>query len=268
MRRALILVYGIAAYATAMTTLAYAMGFVANLIVPVSMDVGPASRWQEALPIDAALLALFAVQHSVMARRGFKPWWTRIVPKPIERSTYALFASAALALLFWQWRPIGDVVWTIQQPSLRHFVQALSWVGWWLVVVSSFLLNHFELFGVKQAVAAARGGELRESEFTAPGLYKLVRHPIYLGFLIAFWSTPDMTAGHLLFSVVTTAYILIGIAFEERDLVALFGDAYRKYRHEVPMLLPWPKRPAAGDDEGPHLIRSSAHTIDGEFRQL
>jgi len=177
-----------------------------------------------------------------MARQGFKRVWTRIIPKPLERSTYVLLASAILAGLFYHWRPITEIVWTVDNAAARQVLQALFWFGWATVLISTFLISHFELFGLKQLVKAAQGREVGEMAFKKPGPYRLVRHPLYLGFLIAFWSTPDMTAGHLLFAVATTGHILIGIALEERDLIGMFGERYRQYRREVRMLLPWPER--------------------------
>ncbi len=253
MRRLLIPLYGVAAYLFAMANLVYAIGFTGNLAAPKSIDIGGAAPWPQALPVDLVLLALFAVQHSVMARRAFKQWWTRHIPQAIERSTYVLFASVALTLLFWQWRAMPDIVWSVANPGARQALQVLFWIGWVLVPLSTFLINHFELFGLQQVVTAVRGATSGEPDFKTPGLYRIVRHPIYLGFLVAFWSAPDMTLGHLLFAVATSAYILIGIALEERDLVHRFGDRYRQYRREVRMLLPWPRRssPGALADEQP-----------------
>lgn len=254
MKRLLFPLYGIAAYAFAMATLVYAIGFVGNIAVPKSIDTGAAAAWPRALLIDLALLGLFALQHSVMARRGFKRWWTRHVPQPIERCTYVLFASVALTLLFWQWRAMPDMVWSVANPGARQALAVLFYAGWILAPLSTFLINHFELFGLQQVVTAARGREPGELEFKTPGLYRVVRHPIYLGFLVAFWATPDMTLGHLVFAMATSVYILIGIALEERDLVHRFGDRYRQYRREVRMLVPWPRRLDAGslaDEQAP-----------------
>ena len=227
-------VYGLVAYAFFLATFLYAIGFVGNVVVPKGIDGGAAAPLGEALIVDLLLLGLFAVQHSVMARRGFKRWWTRIVPARAERSTFVLAASAALALLLWQWRPItAPVVWSVQDPAGMLALQALFWLGWATVLASTFLIDHFELFGLRQAL-----GRVEPAKFRTPGLYRYVRHPIYLGFLLAFWATPHMSAGHLLFAVATTGYILIGIWFEERDLVAQFGERYRAYRGQVGMLLP------------------------------
>ncbi len=242
MKRLIRLLYGIAAYAVAMGSLLYAIGFTGNVVVPKSIDVGGRAPWSEAMVIDLLLLGLFAVQHSVMARRGFKRWWTGYVPQPIERSTYVLFASATLTLLFWLWLPLPDLVWSVESLGLRQLLQALFWVGWILVPVSTFLINHFELFGLQQVFNHLRRTETGEPDFKTPGLYRIVRHPLYLGLIVAFWSAPDMTVGHLLVAVATTADLLLGIALEERDLVDSFGERYLQYRREVRMLLPWPRR--------------------------
>jgi protein-S-isoprenylcysteine O-methyltransferase Ste14 len=239
-----ILLYGITAYEFAMVNLIYAIGFVGNVVVPKSIDVGREAPWQQALPIDLALLALFALQHSVMARPGFKRLITRYIPQPMERSTYVVLASAALSLLFWQWRAMPEAVWVVHNPAARQALHVLFWLGWLLVPLATFLINHAELFGLQQVVDATIGHVRGEAEFKTPGLYRVVRHPIYLGFIVAFWATPDMTLGHLVFALATTVYIFIGIAFEERDLVDRFGERYRQYRREVRMLLPLPRRSA------------------------
>lgn len=233
--------YGIATYLVFFVTILYAIGFVMGLVVPKSIDTGTDTPTAEAVIINLLLMALFAVQHSVMARRRFKAWWTQFVPEPVERSTYVLFASLSLLLLFWQWRPLPSVIWDVDSPDLAVTLVTLSLAGWVLVFMSTFIINHFELFGLHQVTNHLVGKEATPPRFKTPLLYKFVRHPIYLGFIIAFWAAPTMTAGHLLFAAVTTAYIFIGIALEEHDLVDLFGDDYRQYKQRVSMLIPWRK---------------------------
>jgi protein-S-isoprenylcysteine O-methyltransferase Ste14 len=234
------LLYGMVAYLVFFATFLYAIGFVEDLVVPVTIDGGIAPRTTllRSLIINLALMSIFAAQHSVMARPQFKRWWTKFVPASVERTTYVLLASLALALLIWQWRPMPAIVWQITQPQLAAAVTGLSFLGWLIVLSSTFLINHFELFGLHQVVNNLSGRPMPRPRFRTPLFYRFVRHPIYLGFIIAFWAAPTMTQGHLLFAAVTTAYILVGIWLEERDLVALFGDEYRRYRQRVAMLVP------------------------------
>jgi protein-S-isoprenylcysteine O-methyltransferase Ste14 len=236
--------YGAIVYLLFFGTFLYAIAFVGNLPVPKAIDSAETSALIPALVIDVLLLGVFAVQHSVMARPAFKRRWTRFVPQAVERTTYVLLASLALVLLFWQWRPILMPVWSVTNPTAAAAIQAVFWLGWGLVLFGTFLINHFELFGLRQVHARLRGRTLPAPEFRTPFLYKRVRHPIYLGFLLAFWAAPSMTLGHLLFAVGTTCYILIGIRLEERDLIDLFGDQYRRYREQVSMLIPLPGKKA------------------------
>jgi protein-S-isoprenylcysteine O-methyltransferase Ste14 len=238
MSRPASVIYGSFAYGVFLCTFLYAVGFVGGLVVPKTIDSGAVVSLPEALIVNTLLLGLFAVQHSVMARPAFKRLWTRIVPKPVERSTYVLFASLALILLFWQWRPMPASLWNIANPALTTAVWAVFWAGWALVLVSTFLISHFELFGLQQVVFHWLGRPMPEPAFRTPLVYRQVRHPLYLGFLMAFWATPVMTAGHLMFAATTTAYILIAIQLEEHDLTELFGDQYRAYRKQVAMLIP------------------------------
>jgi protein-S-isoprenylcysteine O-methyltransferase Ste14 len=234
--------YGLVAYAAFFVTFLYAIGFVSSLGVPKAINDGPVGPAGTAILVNVLLLGLFAVQHTIMARPAFKAWWTRIIPKPIERSTFVLAASACLLLLFWLWRPLPSSIWHVENAVGRGVLIGISMVGWAIVLYSSFLIDHFDLFGLRQVVLHARGIEYRHHPFVERSLYRLIRHPLMAGFIIAFWVTPDMTVGHLLFAGVTTAYILFGITVEERDLVKFLGDDYLAYRRRTPMLIPHPTR--------------------------
>ncbi|KAF3884632.1 MULTISPECIES: methanethiol S-methyltransferase [Nostocales] len=234
--------YGLVCYAIFLFAFLYAFGFVGNFVVPHSIDSAPAISWANALLVDAALLGIFGIQHSVMARKGFKNWWTQFVPKPIERSTYVLFSSLCLIALFHFWQPIGGVIWNITNPMSVLIIYALFASGWLLVLVSTFLINHFDLFGLRQVWLYLQRQEYTHLAFATPGLYKYVRHPLYVGWFLGFWSTPTMTVTHLVFALITTAYILVAIQFEERDLVNIHGQAYADYRRRVPMLVPFTHR--------------------------
>ena len=242
MKKALAVIYAISAYLFFLGTFVYAIGFAGNIGVPKGIDDGTISPYPVAIGINLLLLSVFALQHSVMARQGFKRMWTRIIPRVVERTTYVVAATLVLALLLWQWRPLPGIVWDLRGTVAGTILSALFIVGWVVLLASTFLVNHSELFGLAQVRAYVRGYELPRTAFRTPGLYRIVRHPLYAGFIIAFWSAPVMTVGHLMFSIATTGYILVGIFFEERDLIATFGQRYREYRHRVPMLIPFPNR--------------------------
>jgi methanethiol S-methyltransferase len=242
MGRILSLCYGIVAYLIFVGAFLYAIGFVDGVVVPKTIDDGTTIPIAEAIAINLVLLTIFALQHSIMARQPFKRWWTTVIPASIERSTYVLLASLALILVFWQWRPIPTVIWQLESPAAASALLGLSLFGWLVVLLSSYMINHFELFGLQQVMHNLSGRKSSPTEFKTPFLYKFVRHPLYVGFIIAFWATPVMTSGHLLFAAVTTAYIFVGIMLEERDLVAHFGPAYQQYREKVGMLMPMLRR--------------------------
>ena len=255
LKRVTFFAYGTFSYLIFLGTFLYAIGFIGGFGVPRTLD-GPATGpLAISFAIDAALLTLFAVQHSVMARKWFKEWWTRIVPKPIERSTYVLFSSLALILLFTLWRPLGGVIWSVEDPAGRFVLRSLFAFGWGLVLVSTFLINHFDLFGLRQVWLYLLGRPESGLRFTTPGPYKLVRHPLYVGWLFAFWMTPVMTFAHLLFSIATTAYILLAIQFEERDLVREHGETYEEYRRSVPMLVPSMRKRES--NEAPSIVKAA-----------
>ena len=242
MGRLLAFLYGVVCYAIFFLTFLYSIGFVGNLGVPKGMDSPATDPFGTALLVDLVLLGIFAIQHSVMARPGFKRWWTKIVPTPVERSTYVLLSSLALILLYWQWRPLGGMVWDVENELARTLLWALFWIGWGVVLVSTFLIDHFDLFGLRQVWLYLSGQPYTPLAFRTNLFYRWVRHPIMVGFIIAFWATPHMSLVHLLFAVATTAYILIAVTLEERDLVAGIGAPYEDYRRRVRAYLPFPKK--------------------------
>ena len=250
MSRILSFAYGAVAYVVFLGTFLYAIGFVGDLLVPKTIDSGPAGAFWPSLGVNILLLSLFAVQHSGMARPGFKRSWTKIVPEPIERSTYVLLASLALILLFWLWRPMPEIVWNVESEAGRGLLWGAFALGWGIVLVSTFMISHAHLFGLKQVLEHLRGRDPSAPRFQTPGLYRWVRHPIMLGFLVAFWATPTMTVGHLLFALVTTGYIVAAVQLEERDLVSAFGERYERYRRRVPMFIPRPSG-AGGEERRP-----------------
>lgn len=238
MKRVVAFAYGLVCYAVFLVSLLYAIGFLGNVVVPKSIDSGPLGPVSRALIMDGALLALFAIQHSIMARPWFKEGWTILVPAPVERSTYVLFSSLALLLLFWQWQPIGGVVWDAGQGVLSWILVGGYAAGLLIVLLSTFMINHFDLFGLRQVYLYLRGQEYTPVPFRTPFFYRYVRHPLYVGWFLTFWCAPVMTAAHLFFAVMTSAYILVAIRFEENDLVKAYGRKYEQYREQVPMLIP------------------------------
>ena len=247
MKRVLAFSYGTLCYVLFLITFLYGVAFLGNIGLDRTIDGTPSIPFWQALCINALLLGVFAVQHSVMARPGFKQWWTTFVPTPVERSTYVLFSSLALLLLFYLWQPMGGTVWEVQDSLARGMVYSLFAGGWLLILVTTFLINHFDLFGMRQVWLYLTEQPYTPITFTTPGLYRYVRHPLYVGWLLTFWAAPTMTTAHLVFSVMTTAYIVIAIQFEERDLAEVHGTAYDEYRTQVPMLVPG-LRPAIHHD--------------------
>jgi protein-S-isoprenylcysteine O-methyltransferase Ste14 len=246
MAKGLAFLYGAVAYLVFLVAFLYAIGFTGNVLVPKGIDAGTAGPVGQAILVNVLLLGLFAIQHSVMARPGFKRWWTAIVPKPIERSTYVLLASLILLLVYWQWRPMTGTVWSVTGSTSSTILWAVFGFGWVVVLLSTFMIGHFDLFGLRQVLMNLRGQEPEPPKFKSPGFYNLIRHPIMVGFIIAFWATPEMSTGHLLFAAVTTAYILIAVQLEERDLEEMLGQAYVDYRARVPGLIPFIKRGRSG----------------------
>jgi protein-S-isoprenylcysteine O-methyltransferase Ste14 len=242
MKRILYLLYGVISYFAFFGTILYAIGFVGNLVVPKTIDGAATTPLYFALLTNASLLLLFALQHSIMARPAFKNWWTRIIPAPLERSTFVLLSSLCLMLMMWQWQPLGGVVWSVENQLVKTIMLVVYFLGWGIVFVSTFLINHFDLFGLRQVWLYFIGKPYTQLPFRLPFFYRFVRHPLYLGFLIAFWVTPVMTTAHLLFAVLTTGYILTAIQFEEKDLISHFGEKYRNYKKWAPMLIPFSKR--------------------------
>lgn len=242
MKKTLYLLYGVISYLAFFGTILYAIGFVGNFFVPKTIDSEPQMALVPAICINASLLLLFAMQHSIMARPAFKRWWTKYVPEPLERSTYVLLASLCLVLMMWQWQPVGGIVWTIDDEALKTILMITFLSGWSIVFVSTFLINHFDLFGLRQTWLYFTGRPYTPLPFRIPGFYRFVRHPLYFGFLIAFWSAPVMTVAHFLFALLTTGYILVAIQFEERDLIKTFGKKYLDYKKWAPMLIPFGRK--------------------------
>jgi methanethiol S-methyltransferase len=242
MKRVLFFLYGVISYSIFFGVFLYLPGFMGNFLVPHSIDSAATVPFGEALLINTALLGLFALQHSIMARQGFKKWWTKFVPKPIERSTYVLFSSLAVILLYWQWKPMGVTIWNITDPFFGSILNGLMILGWLTVLITTFLINHFDLFGLRQVWLYLRGKKYTNLGFVTPGPYKVIRHPLYFGWLLMFWATPVMTIAHLVFAIATTAYIFVAIYFEEKDLVHIHGRDYAEYRKKVPMIFPFGRK--------------------------
>ena len=242
MKKILVLLYGVISYLLFFGTFLYAFGFVGNLFVPKSIDGEPQVPLAQAILINASLLLVFALQHSIMARPAFKKWWTKIIPEQAERSTYVLLSSLCLILLVWQWQPMGGFIWRIEEPIAKTILTILFIIGWLIVLISTFMINHFDLFGLRQIWFYFLGKKYEPLHFRIPFFYKYVRHPLYLGWLIAFWATPVMSAAHLLFAVLTTGYILTAIKFEEKDLITHFGEKYLSYKNWVPKIIPFTKK--------------------------
>ena len=242
----LALLYGVVSYFIFLGTFLYAIGFVGNYLVPKSIDSGIQGGTSNALLVNILLLSLFAVQHSVMARQGFKKWWTKIIPKSIERSTFVLISSLVLILLFYYWRPVQGVVWNVENTLLASLLSTLFFIGWFILLLGTFLINHFNLFGLQQVYLNMKNSEPKPPQFVKPLFYKVVRHPLMLGFIIAFWATPHLTVGHLLFALATTGYILVAIQLEERDMVRFHGEEYKRYQQEVSQIVPLPPKKQVG----------------------
>jgi len=238
MRRSIFLLYGIISYALFLFSFLYAVGFVMNILAPTTLDGEVLGSFQDSLLVDLGLLGVFAIQHSVMARKGFKKWWTKIIPVPIERSTYVLLSSICLLALVYYWRPLGGIIWTIENPIWANVLLFTGVAGWFMVLISTFLINHFDLFGLRQVWMYFQKKEYTHLMFRLNSLYKYIRHPLYMGFLIAFWFTPVMSISHLVFSVMCTGYILVGIKLEEKDMISTFGKGYEDYKLKTPMLIP------------------------------
>jgi len=243
MKKSIFLLYGIVSYVIFLATFCYAIGFVSTILVPKHIDSAPRISLGHALLVNAGLLSVFALQHSIMARPAFKRWWTKFVPEPIERSTYVLLSNLCLLLLFWKWEPIGGIIWTVESEAVQIALKSICLLGFGIVLVSTFLINHFDLFGLRQVWLYFTGKPYEHLQFRTPFFYKYVRHPLYLGFMIGFWATPVMTAAHLFFALMTTAYMIIAIQFEEKDLIDHFGPTYQNYKRTAPMLIPFSKTP-------------------------